>query len=199
MRTFLSILLIVLIASAVWAEDKLSVTGDMTLLQTARAMKMPVKKLVQKLELPHETPRTSTIGELGITKEQLEEVHKDFHGNLMAFCTSITITGMLVVFLSLIVTGVIISQIKHINQKPKKVNTPEQTVKTSIGKVTGPQPDISTNAIIAVITALHLHIAEAEERQKLLLTWKRAPLSLWRGSSRSAMPNQTYFQAKGRS
>ncbi len=198
MRKILSLLLLLLVAGGLFADETFTVTNDMTLRQVAHEMKMPVKKLMQHLDVPNGTLQTATIGELGIQRAKLDDIYADFHGNLMGFCTSLTVIGMLVVFLSLIVTGMIISQIKHLNRTKKKPEA-TQTVETSIGKITGPQPDISTNAIVAVITALHMHIAEAEERQKLILTWKRAPLSLWRGSSRNAMPNQTYFQAKGRS
>ncbi len=198
MRNILSLLLILLLAGVLFAEDAFRVSDDMTLREAATAMRMPVKKLMQHLDLPDSAKPSDTIAELGIQQSQLEEIHTDFHGNLMGFCTSLTVIGMTVVFLSLIVTGMIISQIRHLNKAKKKAG-PTKTVETSIGKISGPQPDISTNAIVAVITALHMHIAEAEERQKLILTWKRAPLSLWRGSSRNAMPNQTYFQAKGRS
>ncbi len=198
MRNILSLLLILLLAGMLWAEESFNVTGDMTLRDAATELKMPVKKLMQRLDIPEDAQATDTIAELEIQQAQLEEIHEEFHTNLMGFCTSMTVIGMMVVFLSLIVTGLIISQMKHLNRSKKKT-AQTKTVETSIGKITGPQPDISTNAIVAVITALHMHIAEAEERQKLILTWKRAPLSLWRGSSRNAMPNQTYFQVKGRS
>ena len=58
-----------------------------------------------------------------------------------------------------------------------------KSVKSSIGKITAPVDHISSNAIVAVITAMYLHEAEVEEQNRLHLTWSRSQLSLWRASN----------------
>jgi len=61
--------------------------------------------------------------------------------------------------------------------------TKKKTVKTSSGKVTASVEHISSNGIVAAITALYLHEAEVEEKNRLHLTWKRQAISLWRATN----------------
>jgi len=96
------------------------------------------------------------------------------------------VVGMLVVFISLILIGFIINQLRHLNPQSRTRKEAEPN-----GKAAEPEPDVSTNAIIAVITALHMHVREAEEQRKLMLTWCRAPMSMWR-AGKVAMPNREF-------
>ena len=123
----------------------------------------------------------------------MEKAQKDYDDNLVPFYTGVVIVGMSIVFVSLMLTGLIISQLKNLGNKPKKkVN--KASVKTSAGTVTGPVDHLSSNAVVAAITAIYLHEMDVEEQNKMLLTWKRAPLSMWKASS--IMPNNEYYQAK---
>ena len=128
-----------------------------------------------------------------ITEVNLEKLSRKFDKDILPFAGKLTIIGMLVVFVSLIVIGVIIGQIKHIsrNNKPKKRKN-RKVVQTSIGSIETTESDISTNSVIAVITALHMHIQEVDAKNKLNMDWKRAPVSMWKSVSKAKFPNQDY-------
>jgi len=98
---------------------------------------------------------------------------------------------MLIVFASLLIIGFIIDRMKSLKNldKKKKASLP---VRAKITAVNGVKP--SSNDIIAAITTVYLHELEAEEQRKLMLTWKRASLSLWNASAKINMPNRVFFK-----
>jgi len=95
-----------------------------------------------------------------------------------------------VVFLSLMLIAFIINQLRHLATQGRPHGAAKTTVETAVGKGTAPEPDVSTNAIIAVITALHLHVQEVEEKHRLMLTWRRAQKPAWRTAG--IMPNREF-------
>ncbi|MBN2829529.1 MAG: OadG family protein [Candidatus Cloacimonetes bacterium] len=138
-----------------------------------------------------------TLKELGITAERFKEVYEKFTHDRYIFGSSITWVGLSVVFFSLFLINAIIGLFKHINyEKPPKSN---KSVATPLGTITGPAEEMSSNTIVAVIIALHKYRSEIEERKKLMLTFKRAQISLWGAPHKSDMPNNNFIQpARGK-
>jgi len=189
----IGIVILILLASfaMVWADVDYS--AESTLLELSANTNIPVKKYIQYLELPADTDLHTSLAELKIGAKDLEKAQKAYDENLIPFYTGVVIVGMSIVFVSLMLTGLIISQLKNLGNKPKK-KVKKASVKTSGGTVTGPADHLSNNAVVAAITAIYLHEMDVEEQNKMLLTWKRAPLSMWKASN--IMPNNEYFQAK---
>jgi len=139
-------------------------------------LSMEYKSLNNKKAFLNQTPL-----ELGKTTSGVKKAIKEFTENKQNFIGAITAVGMLVVFVSLLLIGIVIAQLKHLNRQ-KKVK-PEISVVTSVGKITTAEPDVSTNSIVAVITALHMHVKEVQDKKKLALTWNRSPVSMWKASN----------------
>ncbi|MCD4652209.1 MAG: OadG family protein [Candidatus Cloacimonetes bacterium] len=190
-------LFFLLIAGSLLMSDSINGNWDETtsLIDIAEKTGIPVKSLIKNLDLDKEywasrNDRSfliKTPTDFGKTKIDVQQAIELFAENNVSFITGITIIGMLVVFVSLIAIGIIIQQLKHLNRKKK----PEKvTVTTSVGKITVPEPDVSTNAIVAVITALHIHVKEVRDKKKLLLTWNRGPVSMWKASNHVHLLNR---------
>ncbi len=177
------------------------ITKKSTIMSISKGFDIPIKKLRGKLNLKREDS-DKTLEELNIPVKKVNGIISTFKSNLMEFSWGVVFIGMLVVFLSLLLIGFIIGQLQHIEnlsrKKEKKYSANTLSVNTSVGKVTAPSDQISANAIVAAVTALHLHVLEIEETNKLLLTWKRTSLNLWRYYYKFKMPNREFSQLKRR-
>lgn len=177
-----------LFSIACFAVNKVDYTPQKSLLEISRESEIPVKKWIQYLELPQNTNAETTLSQLKLSQKKLDKAFDLYLENEKTFYAGVVVVGMLIVFTSLIITGMLISQLEHFSKKKSK----KKTVKTSVGKVTGPAEHISSSAIVAAITAVYLHEIEVEEQNKLLLTWKRAPLSVWKTAK--LMPNNAVLR-----
>lgn len=193
MKFFLTILL-TLLALVCWAAEW---DPGITLGEIAVSQGIPVRELIKDLPDTGDMvlqPGT-TLEESGLTAQDIETAVSAFEERTMMFGFNIVGLGMLVVFISLVLVGLIIGSLKHFEKKSK----PQKTgIRTSVGTITTNQPDISQNAVVAVVMALHMHVTEARERKKLMLTWSRAPISMWRASNKTNMPNTMHSMNRNR-
>ena len=128
------------------------------------------------------------------------ELVESFEKQKNSFGWKIVMVGMVVVFSSLILVSLLIGSLQHfINPKIKKIKIePKKTVQTPIGKISANEGDLSTNAIIAVITALHAHVEDVEQRNKIIMDWRRAPVSMWKSVNKASFPNHDHNILNGR-
>lgn len=170
-------ILVMLLLSAVFitAESSLDpreIDLQSNLLQVSEQTNVPLKKIIFYLGLDESTLPSQTLSELQISAEQLKLALQNYHNSSKSFYGSIVLVGMSIVFISLMIVGLFISSLQHLDRSKKT------KPKTREAKMTAPE-HISSNAIIAAITAIYLHEAEAEEKNRLLLTWTRSRLSMW--------------------
>ncbi len=175
-----------------------------TITDLSLELNIPPGWLIDYLELSPETARDYSIEELGISLEEVEEVRLAFENRKWRFSWNIVAVGMLVIFLSLSLTGVFISLLSRIvifSERQEKKGKPDREkslerkkAKVGIGDVKS--RDSGYNAVIAAITALHFHLEEAEEFGKMTLSWKREPSSVWRTSGKFEMPNRIIREIK---
>jgi Na+-transporting methylmalonyl-CoA/oxaloacetate decarboxylase gamma subunit len=165
----------------------MNISLDSTIKQVSEQTNIPSKKILQYLDLDTSTEINLTLAELQISEEHLKKALTEYENKKHGFYSGIALVGMSIVFISLIVVGFFIYSLQHLNFKKKK-----KIVNTSIGKVKVPE-HISANAIIAAITAIYLHEAEAEEKNRLMLTWKRSQLSMWRATN---MVESRFFETR---
>lgn len=201
-KNILWIALILLLFSSLFGnKSKTVITKKSTIMSISKNFDVPMKKLRGKLNIARKDSY-KTLEELNIPVKKANKVVEDFLNNFMKFSWGLVFLGMLVVFLSLLLIGFIIGQLQHLEnigkKKTKKKIPNSVSVNTSIGKVTAVSDQISANAIVAAVTAIHLHILEIEETNKLLLTWKRTSLNLWRYYYKFKMPNREFSQLKRR-
>lgn len=167
-----------------------------TLGELARLKQLPVKKLRQFAGVAGTDKSRDgySLQALGKQPEEFEEFAAEFQDGKLKYGLSITMVGVLIVFTSLAVTALVISQLRHLNRKPK---AEERTlVVTSSGKVKQQPPDLNADVIAAAIAALHLYRHSIEERRRLLLTFRRARSDQWRDSAILNMPNRDILRKR---
>lgn len=167
-----------------------------TLNEIAAEKSVPIKKLRHLLGIPSlERARdNSSLQALGMSITQVDSLIADFKHDELPYGLSVTLVGMLVVFLALLITSIIISQLIHINKKPKTED--KRLVIDSRGKLIEAPDHLSNNLIAAAITALHIYKTSIEERRRLALTFKRTPTNQWRASAVSEMPNRELYRSR---
>jgi len=188
------VLLLIIYATACFAEtdcDNYDFPPETTLIQVTQQTNIPFKKLLEFLDLDFSTPSKSTLQEVNISSEEIVTALKKYTNCKNSFFGGIVWVGMSIVFISLILVGLCIACLQYMNRKKKP-----KTIQTSKGKVTAPAEHTNSNAIIAAITAIYLHEAEVEEKNRLLLTWKRSRLSMW--SAANMVENKAFDNKRGR-
>lgn len=194
-------LLLCLISSAGFAvgerEQDFLFRSSWTLREFAQANQVPLRKISLALGKDVDTEASSTLAELGLSEADAKEALVEYRKGELGFVRNIAETGMLIVFISLIVVAVLIGLLRHLHIFEKKGNTPgpgKRSVRSIVGRISS-SGDMSDYALAAVVAAIFLHEEEVEEENKLLLTWKRASANMWKASR--SMPNDTFFNAQG--
>lgn len=184
------LLLIIILAAACFADEiEEQFLPNATLLEISAQTNIPVKKIVQYLNLDEQPNFNVSIQKLGLSDKDVQKAISDYHGKKMSFYTGIVLIGMSIVFASLFFTGLTINSLKHLSKTKKKVE-----VQTSVGTVSVPQKHLSSNGIVAAITAMFLH--DAEERDKIELTWKRQTISAWQAAG--MVENKVFESRRGK-
>ncbi len=168
----------------------------MTFREISESTDLPIKKLINILGLEIKDDE-ETPAQYGITKLQLDKAVTNYNKSRYNYYWGIVIIGMIIVFLSLALVGLIIKQLKWMSWI-EKFSLKRKTVSTSLGKLISETTSPRANDIIAVITAIYLHELETREQNKLLLTWKRASLSFWKATNNIDMPNRVFFHGNRR-
>lgn len=161
-----------------------------TISEIAFKFSIPVKKFKALLgnHDPLDTSWDNTsLQALGISLDTVQAVKQEFEGDILSYGGSVLIVGVLVVFIALILTSIVISQLVHLNRKSSK----ESIIKVSSScQVKSAPKNISSNVIVAAVTALHMHQMDIEERRRMVLTFRRTPTNQWRASAVLSMPNR---------
>ncbi len=163
-----------------------------TVSEVSSLLQVPIKKFKQ-LTIMTRSPLdrsidSMTLQALQLNPKEVKRICDIYQENRMAHGLSITLVGMLIVFSALVLTSIIISQLHRVNLAPA---TPvAKIIKVNPqGQVTDQPQNLSSNVIIAAITALHLHINSIAERRRLILTFRRASVNLWHASRVTELPN----------
>lgn len=161
-----------------------------TLSEVSAKLDLPLKKLKAMLgynDPLDKRPDKMSLQALEIELDTVQALKESFDEHITSFGGSVILVGMLVVFSALLFTSIIISQLVHLNREKKK----DSIIKVSSdGKVKSAPKNLSSNVIVAAITALHIHSMELEERRKMVLTFRRTPTNQWRASAVLSMPNR---------
>ncbi len=161
-----------------------------TVSQIATTLNIPNKKL--KAMLGNSDPLDTSwddmsIQALGIELETMKQANEEFTRDILLYGSSVTLVGMLVVFVALVLISIMISQLVHLNREKQQSKTISLS---SDGQVKSAPKNLSRDVIVAAITALHMHEMELEDRRKMVLTFRRTPINQWRASAILSMPNR---------
>ena len=176
MKSKILLLVLILIFSFAFATEK-KADDSMTIAQISADIHIPVSKLIEYLELSRTVDIHLPLSELERDAAALQKAITRYNDNKSTFHIGIVLVGMFTVFISLLLVAVIISQLRHLDKK-KKLRTPKMPIV--------PRPEFNTNEdddiVAAITTTLYIYELEVEENNKLLLTWKRTPLSMWKAA-----------------
>ncbi len=189
MKNVLILLIIFLAVICLAEEQKLQFPPTTTLLEISTQTNIPVKKITQYLKLENQTDFDVSLKELGISNEDINKAISEYNLNKKSFYVGIIFVGMGIVFVSLLLVGFIINSLQHISKSKKKVK-----IKTPVGTITAPKEHINSNGIVAAITAMFLH--DAEEKDKINLTWKRQAISVWHAAG--MVENKVFENRRGK-
>lgn len=162
-----------------------------TLAEVSASLNMPIKKLKQMLKLEEPNSRiwdNNSLQSLDIGTEDIMAMWTEFNDNKLAYGLSVTLVGMLTVFLALVLTSLVIRQLIHLNRPPRKA-VPDLKLSPG-GKVIAASATLNRSVIVAIIASLHIHQQSLEERRRMALTFRRTPTNQWRASSFLRMPNR---------
>ncbi|MDP8202038.1 MAG: hypothetical protein P9M11_07840 [Candidatus Tenebribacter burtonii] len=191
MKRIITLLMIIWTLTCFAEEKKFNFPPDTTILEIAAQTDIPVKKITQYLKLEDQAGINSNLQELGISNNDVNNAITEYYKNKHSFYSGIVFVGMGIVFSALFITGLFIKSLQHIG-KPRKVK--KAVVQTSVGVVTAPKEYISSNGVVAAITAMFLH--DTEERGRINLTWKRQSLSMWQAAG--MVENRNFVDKRGR-
>ncbi|MDP8269705.1 MAG: OadG family protein [Candidatus Tenebribacter davisii] len=191
MKKIITLLMIIWTLTCIAEEKKFSFSPETTILEISAQTNIPVKKITQYLKLKDQAGINSNLQELGISNDDVNNAITEYYKNKHSFYSGIVFVGMGIVFSGLFITGLFISSLQHIG-KPRKVK--KAVVQTSAGVVTAPKEYISSNGVVAAITAMFLH--DNEERGRINLTWKRQSLSMWQAAG--MVENRNFVDKRGR-
>jgi hypothetical protein len=177
-----SILLVVFIC---FAETK--ITSEMTLAEISMETAVPMKKLKLHLGLEKSADQSIPLKDFSLSVEDVTVAVEKFDAEKKSFLGGTVLAGMLIVFSSLILIGLIINQLQHLNKFDKKAKKKSKSSKTK-----PVLKDMNSDSLVAAMTTIFLHEMDVEEQNKLHLTWKRAGLSSWRSAILNNSPNRTY-------
>jgi hypothetical protein len=173
----------------------------------------PIKKLrnIMGADIP-KTGYDKPLAEFGISPQQVNRAIARYEAGESDFLWSITATGMIIVFIALIITGLVVALLEYfhrldIQQRLRRKSMAEsEPVREAASEVKRRRRQASLRAaskkipaddgldaptVAAIAAAIRLHESSLEEANRILATWTKASVSVWKTSRR--MPNLRYF------
>jgi hypothetical protein len=192
------IVLTVPLAAAGDPEPVPAFRSDWSIVELAEAQKVPLRKLAEVFGKSLDVAENRTLRQLGISEEQAEKALSRYRAGEKNLVANMVLVGMAIVFGSLVLVAFLISLLRHLHifRRPMlRSDSDASSVGTVIGTIIS-SGDLSDYSIAAVVTAVFLHETEVEAENKLLLTWRRAPMSRWK--TVDLMPNSQFITRRGR-
>jgi len=196
-RFFLSLIIAVITLSMFaekHSEQNKNISEDKTLKEISYITEIPVGKLIEYTGLSRDTDKHATLSSLKLNNSDIQNAITKYNRNKIFFFSGIIIIGMLVVFSSLLIVGLVIIQLKKI------VNIFEGKKKTVENKSVNETKRVSTGSlgeevITAVFTAIYLYEAEIEEKRRQNSFFKTFTTN-WRALNHLNMPNVAHKNCK---
>jgi hypothetical protein len=192
-----------------------------TILDLAGDTTYPVNKLMNYLGVEiTKVGYTRPLTSYGVTEQDVERAIRLYKDQQSRFMWNIVALGMIIVFVALAITGIAVALLEYFHrldiQRTRAKTAPEQpeTLATDTSEISASElrrrrrvmasaprkhsEDEPTDAhsIAAIAAAIRLHEASIEEANRILVTWKRASVSMWKANR--SMPNGRFFETKRR-
>jgi hypothetical protein len=184
-----------------------------TLRDLAEDTKYPIKKLSSILGLEiGKTGYEKPLRDFGISPQRIKRAIRTYEAEETDFLWSIIATGMIIVFASLILTGLVVALLEYFhrlgNQRTRRKILTKPAIETTDttaaelrrnrrkrAKTTRTAADeMDAHTIVAIAAAIRLHESSMEEANRILATWTKASVSTWKASR--MMPNRRFFDKR---
>lgn len=187
-----------------------------TLRDLAEDTHYPIKKLGSKLGLEisrsgYEKP----LKEFGVSVQRVNRALSDYDAEENGFIWNVVATGMIIVFVALVLTGLIMWLFEYFhrlhNQRirrktgaltatvvgaaPHKEEHLSQRMKRRLSitaRRIAAAEELDAYTVVAIATAIRLHEAALEEENRILATWTKGSASFWK--TNRVMPNRIFFE-----
>ena len=183
-----------------------------TLRDLAGDTEYPIKKLRNILGLDvGRSGYDKPLSDFGISPQRVSRAIRTYEEGESDFLWSITATGMIIVFIALIITGVVVALLElfhrmDIQQRLRRKTMAESEADTKVAsrgkkrkrsaisrKITAADV-LDAPTVAAIATAIRLHESSLEEANRILATWTKASVSMWK--SNRTMPNLRFFDKR---
>ncbi len=121
-------------------------------------------------------------------------IKAEFEQDRIPYGISLTLVGMLVVFIAVLITSIVIAQLIHLQSGKKK--EPAVIKVSATGKVIKSPSGVSSDIIVAAVSALYIYEYTIKERRRIQLTFNRSKTNQWRSSAILSMPNREFTRKR---
>lgn len=181
-------------AGLTYSDIEFDLEEETSLRDVSHQTGVPIKTMAEYLGVPYSEQHEPLIN-YGLDETDIQSALHKFDKDKRIFYWGVVVVGMLIVFSSLIITALVVYLLKFTSKK-KKVKVEKKQPERAKKRVVSAS-DMNSKEIAAASLTLYLHEIEREEQNKLLLTWRRANISMWRATNSVNMPNQIYQNLKG--
>lgn len=166
---------------------------ESTLEEVCKTLQIPYKKIASYLKInpQDEVLRNKQLSFFILEPLDILELQQKFNNEMQEFSSSLVILAMILTFLTLLLIAFAISKLTIVEKKfGKKQPT---IVNSQVGKVILEANDcLNSDVVVAVVAAIERYRAEKTKDHQIMLTWRRANVSIWQASSKLFMPNQSF-------
>lgn len=199
MRYYLTITLIIICLSGLsagltYTDIEFDLEEETSLRDISHQTGVPIKTMAEYLGVPY-SEQHEPLTKFDLDEVDIQSALERFDKDKRIFYWGVVVVGMLIVFSSLIITALVVYLLKFTSKKDEGTAKGKQPQK--VNKRVASATDMNPKEIAAASLTLYLHEIEREEQNKLLLTWRRANISMWRATNSVNMPNQIYQNLKG--
>ena len=174
-------------------KNTLPFDENTSLVEVCNILEIPYKKVALYLNInpQDEFLRTQSISYFEKTPLDMLIFEQRFRREMLDFSSALVILAMTVTFVALLLMAFAMSRLAIVGRKP--IQKAPTAIETPVGKVVLENNDIlNGDVVVAVVAAIERYKAEKSKDHRIMLTWRRANVSMWQASSKVYMPNRNY-------
>ena len=171
-----------------------------------KSLDMPINQIASrtdKIDFSEKSFKNYTLSDVGLDIDDIETMLKDFEKNKLNFISILVILGISITFVALLITCIVINQLAHLSKIDDKSDLISEKKKTdnsiAITQIKKEQSEVLDElSIAAVIATIHRVKMDTVQESKILLTWRRANINMWRATGKTETPSQKFQLLKKR-
>jgi hypothetical protein len=154
----------------------------------AKIIDVPYSKLATYLNLDpqNQANRLLTIRDIRRETLDLNDIKQDFDNDKLIHSSYLMVLCMIVIFIALLLTSIIISQLVLISRKTSEADP--ASIISKVGRIiTDKSEHLHGNAIVAVIATIEKLKADTVTESRIMMTFRRTQVNMWHASGKVEM------------